>query len=245
MLRCSFLGSLVLALVVTTSYAQPPGGRGFGGFGFGGMRMSAGMLLAAPEVQKELNVTDEQKPKIEELRTEMQKDFQAAMSGVDFQAIRDMSQEERTKAMADLRTKGEALNKQIDGKLEKILDEKQMKRLKELQIQREGAAAFTRPEVVTKLALTDDQKAKIKKIQDDARTQGRPTFNADATQEERQAAFAKMQESRAKVLKDILAVLDGSQTKTWSELTGKEFKFPQGRGFGGRGANPPANPPST
>ena len=47
------------------------------------------------------------------------------------------------------------------------------------------------------------------------------------------------------MLKDILAVLDGSQTKTWSELTGKEFKFPQGRGFGGRGANPPANPPST
>ena len=80
--------------------------------------MSAGMLLAAPEVQKELNVTDEQKPKIEELRTEMQKDFQAAMSGVDFQAC-DMSQEERTKAMADLRTKGEALNKQIDGKLER------------------------------------------------------------------------------------------------------------------------------
>ena len=84
-------------------------------------------------------------------------------------------------------------------------------------------------------------------------------FSPDASPEERQAAFAKMQESRAKALKDTLAVLNDDQLLDWTQLTGKEFKFPQGRGFGGFGGPggrggpggpggpgdpPPANPPA-
>ena len=261
MLRFSGLSGLVLALVATISYAQPPGGGGGPGGpgGFGGMRMPASMLLTIPEVQKELNITDEQKTKLEELRTEVQKDFQSAMGGFDFQSLRDMTQEERDKKLAELRTKGEGLSKQVDAKVEKVLDEPQMKRLKQLQLQREGTAALSRPEIAAKLALTDDQKAKIKKIQDDARAKARAAFSPDASPEERQAAFAKMQESRAKALKDTLAVLNDDQLLDWTQLTGKEFKFPQGRGFGGfggpggrggpggpggPGAPPPANPPA-
>ena len=100
------------------------------------------------------------------------------MSGIDFQAIRDMSEEERNKKFAELRTKGEEVGKQIDAKVEKALDATQMKRLKQLQIQFEAAAAFTRPEVVAKLALTEDQKTQIKKIQDDAGTQVRAPSTA-------------------------------------------------------------------
>ena len=250
MLRCSVLCGLVLALVATTSFAQDPGGRapgGRGAGGFGGMRMPASLLLAMPEVQKELNVTDAQKTKLTELRDQTQKDFMAGMSGFDFQSLRDMSQEERDKKLAELRTKGEELGKQVDAKVEKVLDEKQMKRLKQLQLQRDGATAFSRPDVVAKLALTDEQKEKIKKIQDDARTQVRAAFNRNASAEERQAAMTKMQESRTKTLKSILDTLSDDQLMDWSALTGKEFKFPQGGGFGGFGAfggRPPANPPT-
>jgi hypothetical protein len=242
MLRCSFLSGLLLALVATTSFAQFFGGGGGAG-GLGGMRMPAGILLTIPEVLKELNVTDAQKAQMEEIRAEVQKDIQSAIAGIDFQALRDMAQEERDKKIAELRTMGEGLTKKIDGKVEKVLDEKQMARLKQLQIQREGAAAFTRPEVVAKLALTDEQKTKIKKIQDDARPQGR-AFNRNASSEERQAAIAKMQQSRTKVLKDIMDVLNDDQLLVWTELTGKEFKFPQGAGMGGlgRGFLPPTPP---
>src|SRR5271166_3804020 len=104
MLRCSALSGLVLAFVATMSFAQPPGG-GFGGFG--AMRMPAGMLLGMPEVQKELDLTDAQKTKVEDLRSEMRDDFQSAMSGFDFQALRDMSQEERDKKMTEIRAKSE------------------------------------------------------------------------------------------------------------------------------------------
>ncbi len=120
-----------------------------------------------------------------------------------------------------------------------------LKRLKQLQIQREGAAALSRPEVVAKLALTSGQQDSIKKIVDGARTATRAAFNRDASPEERQAAMTKMQESRAKTLKEALAVLNDDQLMDWTELTGKEFKFPQGGmgfgNFGGRRANPPAN----
>ena len=163
------------------------------------------------------------------------------MSGFDFQSLRDMSQEERDKKIAELRTKGEELGKQIDAKVKKVLDEKQKKRVKQVNLQFEKDAAFTRPEVVAKLALTEDQKTQIKKIQDDARTQGLAAFNRNATPEERQAAMTKMQESPAKVLKDVMAVLNDDQLLGWTELTGKEFKFPQNMGFGGRGG--PGGPP--
>jgi Spy/CpxP family protein refolding chaperone len=229
MLRCSVLCGFVLAFLATAAVAQPPGG----GFGFGMMRMPPTRLLRMAEVQKELNITDAQKPKLDDLLEELQSDAQSAMSGFDFQAIRDMSPEERNTKMSEIRAKTDELNKQSEPKIAKVLDENQMKRLKQLQIQQEGSAAFTRPEVVAKLNLTDDQKAKIKKLQDDAMAQMRSAFNPDASQEERQAARAKMQESRAKTLKDIVALLNSDQAKTWSELTGKEFKFPPFRGFGG------------
>src|SRR5271165_2018273 len=102
MMRCSFVSGLVLTLVATMSYAQQGPGRG--GFGFGGAgggAVSAASLVGIPEVQAELKVTDAQKPQLEELRTQMQTELRSAMQGVDFQAMRDMSQEERTKAMAD------------------------------------------------------------------------------------------------------------------------------------------------
>ena len=243
MLRCSFLGGLLLAIAASPLFAQPFGGGGPGGLG--GMRMPASALLMMPEVVKELNVTDAQKTQMEEIRTEATKDFQSAMSGIDFQALRDMSQEDRDKKIAEFRTKGEELSKKIDGKAEKILDEKQMKRLKQLQIQREGAAALSRPEVVTKLALTPGQQDSIKKIVDDARTATRAAFNRNASAEERQAAMTKMQESRAKTLKEALAVLNDDQLMDWTELTGKEFKFPQsGMGFGGFGGRRQGNPPA-
>ena len=82
MLRCSFLGGFLLVIAASPLFAQPLGGGGPGGLG--GMRMPASLLLMMPEVQKELNVTDAQKTQMDEIRTEATKDFQSAMSGIDF-----------------------------------------------------------------------------------------------------------------------------------------------------------------
>lgn len=219
---------------------------------FRGLRMPASILLMVPDVQTELKITDEQKTKMMTVRDEVQKDVQTQLMGsINFQAIMQMSDEEREKKLAEIRTKVESLIEGVDAKVEKVLNAEQMKRLRQLRIQSEGAAAFGQPEVVGRLKLRDDQKEQIKKIQEDSLGQFGQGLNRNATLEERQAAFAKIQESRAKSLRSIMDLLDDDQLLEWSQMTGKEFKFPDnmldglrgmaggfGRGgFGGPGNN--------
>jgi hypothetical protein len=251
MLRRSVPTGIVVALAAVTAFAQQPAQRGGMFNAFRGLRMPAGILLMMPEVQTELKITDEQKTKMATIRQEVQQEVQKELIGsFDFQALRDLSQEERDKKLGEVRTKIEGLIERVDGKVEKVLESEQMKRLRQLRLQSEGAAAFSQPEVVAKLKLTDEQKTEIKKIQDESLGQFRG-INRNSTAEERQAAFAKIQESRAKSLKSILAALGDDQLLDWNEMTGKEFKFPanmmgalrgMGGGFGGgMGAPPPSN----
>ncbi len=137
MLR-SFVSAAALCalLAASTALAQPGGGgrgnRGGGFGGFGGGRMSSTRLLAMPEVQKELSVTDDQKKQIETATTELR---QQAQSGPrpNFQNMRNMSQDERDKAMADMRAQFEKNNKAADEKMATILTADQVTRLKQLE----------------------------------------------------------------------------------------------------------------
>ncbi len=110
--------------------------------------------------------------------------------------------------------------------------------------------ALSRPEVVKHLGLSDEQQAKIKKIADDARPQGGfgRGGGAGGSDTDRQAMIARAQEQRKKAMTDALAVLDDDQLLRWTEMTGKEFKFPQGFGLFGRGGRGgpggPGGPPN-
>ena len=84
----------------------------------------------------------------------------------DFSGVRDMSDEERTKFFEDLRKKAEERGKKVEEKLGKILDAKQMERLKQLQLQSQGVQALTNPDVVAKLKLSKDAQDKVQKIID-------------------------------------------------------------------------------
>ena len=210
----------------------------------GGGPGSSSMLLMMPEVQKELNITDDEKTKLQSLATDTGKAMQDGLGQVDFQSFRDMTQEERQKAFDDLRKKGEEAMKKfdVDGKVAGILDANQVKRLKELQLQREGAAALLRPEVAKKLGLSQEQQDSIKKIQDAARPTGRPTFDPNESQEDRQARIKKIRDQMDKAQKDSLAVLNDDQSLDWTNMLGKPFKFPAFQGFGrGNRPQPPQN----
>ena len=111
--------------------------------------------------------------------------MRASFGQINFQELQNLSAEEREKRIGEMRKKFEEAGKGIDEKVGKILDAKQAERLQQLQLQREGAMALNRPEVIQKLGLSEEQQAKIKKIQEDARPTGRaistrtsPTRNA-------------------------------------------------------------------
>lgn len=237
MLRRDFIIAglfVVLGSIAVTASAQ---GQGPGGGGGG----SSAMLLTMPEVLKELNVTDDQKKQIETLSGQVREKLRASFGQINFQELQTLSPEEREKRFGEMRKKAEEATKGVEEKVAGILDAKQVARLKELQLQREGAAALARAEVIKKLDLTEEQQAKIKKIQEDARPKGN-LFDPNQSNEDRQAAFKKMREQMEKAQKDSLAVLSDDQMLEWTNMCGKTFKFPERQGRRGTRQAPPANP---
>ena len=83
----------------------------------------------------------------------------------------------------------------------------------QLKLQREGLEAFTRAEVIEKLALTDQQREHMTSIRQANRPAGpfAPPPSAEAQQ---------------KQTKEVLALLTAEQREHWQSLTGKEFQFP-------------------
>lgn len=219
---------LALLLVVSTVSAQP--GRGGFGRGFGMGPPSGAMLLGMEEVRTEIGTSDEQNQKIEDLLADVREKMRSAFG--DFQGLRDLSEEEREKRIAEFRQKAEEVNKEADAKIAEILDEKQAERLNQLRLQREGVAALARAEVAEKLGLSQEQRDKIAKIQEESsRPQGGFGNFQDMTDEERREFFAQLRERREKAETDIVAVLTEEQKTKWNEMKGEEFTFPE-RGFG-------------
>jgi Spy/CpxP family protein refolding chaperone len=203
-MKRSYLAMTVLVVAGCASMALAQG-RGGGGFGRGG----AAGLLAMAEVQKELSITDAQKEKLQALRGERGD-------------LQNLSQEERQQRFADLA-------KKADETIKSVLDEKQLHRLAELRIQREGASSLARAEIAEKLGLDQAQKDQVKKIQADNMPTTRPDFQ-NATQEERQKFMAEARERREKLNTALLAVLTPAQKESFEKLQGTKFTFPQPQG---------------
>ncbi len=215
----------------TKQGGQRPGGQGGpGGPGGGGITG----LLAMTEVQKELEVTSEQKGLIED----MVKDLRSAGGGFDFQGLRDLSREEREKRMEEFRKQGEERAKKAEEMAKMILEPNQFDRLSQLRIQNEGVRSLDRTDVAEKLGLTQEQKDKIRKIRDESRTE-RGGFGGGQNQsrEERQKAFDEAREKREKADASVIAVLTSPQKETWEKMQGKKFAFPQPQGRRPGGGN--------
>jgi hypothetical protein len=238
-MRSILLAGCVLALVVSTASAQdqekprrPGGGFGGRGGGPGGGGQDTLGILSMPEVQKELGLDDAKKKEVGEI---VEKTQQELMASFNFRELQGLSDEERQKKMEEFRKKGEELNKKAVEQVGKVLDSKQFERFRELRLQREGVAALGRPEVAQKLELSQEQKDKVKKIQDDSRRDaGGGAGFGRLSDEERREYFAKREERAQKVNSDLLAVLTSAQKESWEKMLGKKFDFPQ-RQFGGPG----------
>ncbi len=163
-----FLG---LTSSVSAQRQGPPFGRGYG----------SANLLRNEAIQKELKMTDEQKEKL-------RKGLEAVRGNpADF---RNLSAEERQKRFEEMDKKGTELVKDV-------LDEKQQKRLEQIELQMAGPGALMLPDVAEKLKLDDAQKAKMKEIIEQNTPATRFNFR-NATQEERQKYITEMRKRAEK-----------------------------------------------
>ena len=198
------LGLCVLSIAATSSIAsaQGPGG---------GMGMGGGNLLTNKSVQAELKLSPEQITKAEALATETREKMTALREG-----SADLSQEERREKMtaiqADMRAEGA-----------KILKPEQVVRFDQISLQQQGANALGTPVVATKLALTDDQKAKVKEVNADTMltmTELRKNMKAD-----REGTTKRMAESRKMAMEKAAGFMTADQKKTWTEMIGSPFEL--------------------
>jgi Spy/CpxP family protein refolding chaperone len=196
------------------------GGRG--GPGGGG----AMFLLANEGVQKELKITDEQKDKLKAASEKFQADNKDEIAKL---RDRNTPQEDR----AEIRKKiSEASAKALSG----ILKPEQEKRLKQIEMQQQGAFAFADPEVQKTLKLTDDQKDKIKTINEEAGKAMREAFQGGGGGRPSPEAAKKMADMRKETKEKIDAVLTPDQKKAWKDMTGEPFEMQRGRPGAGAGA---------
>jgi len=206
-------GKLALAcglVILAAAPAQAQQGRGFGGGMFGG----GAMLLSNKGVQKEIKATDEQAGKLDSLAEELRGKQREA-----FQGNQGLSPEERREKMQEFQ---KTLQADINKGLGEILKPEQVKRFHQIQTQTAGAGAFTTSRVAEALKLTDDQKSKVREINQE-------TFQAMGNlrqefQNDREGAMKKMAELRKTATEKAVELLTDEQKATWKELTGEPYE---------------------
>lgn len=222
MFRSSLVAALGLVLLMTTSASAQ----------FRGMRFPPSLqnifMLRGEAVQKELGVNDEQKKTLSELAAQLQAEAMEIISG-----LQDLSPEEQKEHMPELMKMVAEKGKDIQDKVDKVLDQKQLARMKELSLQSRGTAALEDDEVVKALKISDDQKTKLAAVREEGNKKMEEAMAAlrggggggDAG-EIRQ----KMMDMRKELGDKGLAVLSSEQREQFEKMKGAKFTFPPQRG---------------
>ena len=211
---------VALAALVCSAIAQGGGGGRQGrGQGNRGNQFAPMTIAGREEVQKEIGLTDDQKTKITELRT----------------ATQQKSRDARQAANGDRQAQQEAMTKinaEAAKALAEILKPEQLKRLRELQIQWTGSMiVVSDKEVQKELAITEEQTAKFKELQDKQRAamqEAQQNANGD------RAAITEAMTKNAKIMEEEIGkVLTDAQKTKLKEMGGKEMPKPAPAARGG------------
>jgi len=238
------VAAATVVLTVSTAWAQPQG-RGRGGFfgrGFGAADPTA--LLTQESVQKELELTDDQKSKATTLADEAQQARREAIQASGFQPGQMPSEEEQQA----FQKKMQDLTASYKKKVADMLVPKQQERLDQITLQYslEGqtfniagtASALSQDDLSKKLGLSDDQKKKLEDLQGEAQQKAMDLFQGGGPPDQQE--MAKL---RTDFKDKAMGVLTADQKTKLESLQGKKFDVStiQMRGFGrGRGRGPGA-----
>jgi len=197
------------ALALAPNFASAQGfGRGFGGGG-------AGMLVGNKGVQKEIKATDEQVTKLDALAAETREKMTEARSKTEGLE----GEERRNKAMEINRE----INAGVMTSLGSILKPEQTKRFEQISLQSRGIQAFADPKVAEGLKITDEQKEKLKGINESANEQRRELMQG--FQDDREGTMKKLAEFNKELMGKVAALMTDDQKKAWKEMTGEPYEI--------------------
>jgi hypothetical protein len=111
-----------------------------------------------------------------------------------------------------------------------VLDEKQMMRLRQIELQQRGTQALLDTHVQAELKITPEQSGNIKTILTDS--------NKEIAEFIKENGFQGSQEKIAEIRKEttekVQSVLTADQRREYKQMLGAEFKLDM-KGFGGKG----------
>jgi len=163
-------------------------------------------LLAIDEVRKELNISGDQKQRLD--------------------ALREILGDPRNLVPLERRRRYDEYTQKVEETAKTVLDEKQQQRLGELLIQRAGASALSRAEIADKLGLDQSQRDKIRKIQGDNFRNALSDIKKKPSEEELKKFVAGLGALKEKWNAELLAVLTPKQKQSFDKLQGAKFNFP-------------------
>jgi hypothetical protein len=111
--------------------------------------------------------------------------------------------------------------------ISKVLDQKQFKRFKEIDLQQRGNNAFKDTAVQKALNMTDEQKTNITSLLTDSDKEIKDLRGKGGKGGKGGGTTEKVDTIRKETKEKILGVLTKEQRKTFRELVGEEFKFQQ------------------
>jgi len=201
-----FFGRFVLTVGALALLASPALAQGRGGSGGG----AAGFLMA-PNVQKDLKLTDTQVKKVQETLREIGERRQG-----DYTALRDASPDVRW-------TKIATLNETVSDEVKSALSfsAEQSKRFDQIGVQAHGLNAFANRTVDETLKLTDDQKSKIRELVEATRNSFANAPNSDSSEQERTDARNKRAATQKENMAKVHSMLTADQKQAWQELIGE------------------------
>jgi len=118
--------------------------------------------------------------------------------------------------------------KKIDGEVEKLLEQPQRDRLKQLALQRTGMVALAQEQVAKDVGLEEDQKDIVKHILEDQQKKMQDYFqgmiaSGNGFSQEKITEFTKKQRDQTE--SDLSIILTPDQKTKWDEMLGTKFDF--------------------
>ncbi len=201
MVRISSVALVLLAVLVWCDNAAAQVGQGgqprrMSRIGYG--LPSGYHMLRMENVQKEIELLDEQKEKIEAISKKYYEDMRNDWSG-----IRDMSAEQRREKVNELREKHAKTREQLKEQVEAVLLPHQRDALKKMNFRMQAGYAMRNPRIVEKLGLSAEQKEKL------------ATYQKELQE--------KTRELQQKMLDKALGVLTAEQKEQFEKMGSEGF----------------------
>jgi hypothetical protein len=197
-----FAGIILPLAVSSNAYAQR---RDRGGLRPG--EASLARLLTLKEVQTDLKLSDKQKAEAADINNTLTEERHKLFAEVSKES------RERGKKLTELEEKTSA-------KVNKLLDDSQQKRLREILIQVNGASELLKKDIQRELGVTDEQREKLVTI-----NRENAKARREALKNEEGDKTAKSVELQREADKKLLAVLTEKQREQFETLKGKKIEI--------------------